>query len=131
MKIINLQYKDLTMSKKWSGNAVLDLFCKIVKGDKSDNIPALFKNCGPKTAIKYLSPLAGKNGGSFDVAYQLGVAFDKMKNHENAITNFKKAINIEPKYPKAFKRLGYAYNAAGKHEEAVECFKKAMELEEI
>lgn len=55
VKIINLQYKDLTMSKKWSGNAVLDLFCKIVIGDKSDNIPALFKNCGPKTAIKYFN----------------------------------------------------------------------------
>ena len=53
VKIINLQYKDLTNSKKWSGNADRDLFCKIVIGDKSDNIPPLFKNCGPKTAIKF------------------------------------------------------------------------------
>tara|TARA_A100001011_G_scaffold400267_1_gene513676 strand:+ start:2145 stop:2936 length:792 start_codon:yes stop_codon:yes gene_type:complete len=52
VKIINLQYKDLTTSKKWSGNAELDLFCKIVIGDKSDDIPPIFKRCGPKTAIK-------------------------------------------------------------------------------
>ena len=53
VKIINMQYKDLTDSKKWSGNAEQDLFCKIVIGDKSDDIPPLFKKCGPKTAIKY------------------------------------------------------------------------------
>ena len=55
VKIINMQYKDLTDSKKWSGNAEQDLFCKIVIGDKSDNIPPLFKKCGPKTAIKYFN----------------------------------------------------------------------------
>lgn len=55
VKIINLQYKDLTTSKKWSGNAELDLFCKIVIGDKSDDIPPIFKKCGPKTAIKYFN----------------------------------------------------------------------------
>ena len=55
VKIINMQYKDLTDSKKWSGNAEQDLFCKIVIGDKSDDIPPLFKKCGPKTAIKYFN----------------------------------------------------------------------------
>ena len=30
-----------------------DLFVKIVTGDKSDNIPGVFKKCGPKTACKY------------------------------------------------------------------------------
>lgn len=50
--IINLKYKLITDSKKWSGEAKKDLFCKIVMGDKSDNIPSIFKKCGPKTAIK-------------------------------------------------------------------------------
>ena len=30
-----------------------DLFCKILTGDISDNIPSVFPKCGPKTAIKY------------------------------------------------------------------------------
>ena len=53
VKLINLKYKYLTDSKKWSGNPKKDLFCKIVMGDKSDDIPSIFKKCGPKTAEKY------------------------------------------------------------------------------
>ena len=53
VKLINLKYKYLTDNKKWSGNPEEDLFCKIVMGDKSDNIPSIFKKCGPKTALKY------------------------------------------------------------------------------
>ena len=49
----NLKYQDLTKSKSSSGDAAQDLFCKVVSGDKSDNIPAMFKKCGIKTARKY------------------------------------------------------------------------------
>ena len=49
----NLKYQDLTQSKSASGDPVQDLFCKIVAGDKSDNIRSIFKKCGIKTAQKY------------------------------------------------------------------------------
>ena len=49
----NLKYQDLTQSKSSSGDAYQDLFCKIVGGDKSDNIRSIFKKCGLKTARKY------------------------------------------------------------------------------
>ena len=29
------------------------MFCKIITGDKSDNIPSVFPKCGIKTAEKY------------------------------------------------------------------------------
>ena len=32
-----------------------NLFCKIVTGDKSDNIPGIFRKCGIKTAEKLFS----------------------------------------------------------------------------
>jgi 5'-3' exonuclease len=51
--IYSLQYKDLTKAKSCSGNPEQDLFCKIVAGDKSDNISAVFDKCGPKTATKF------------------------------------------------------------------------------
>jgi 5'-3' exonuclease len=58
IKLINLKYKLLTDSKKWSGDPKQDLFCKIVMGDKSDDIPSVFKKCGPKTALKYYNDKA-------------------------------------------------------------------------
>jgi 5'-3' exonuclease len=41
--------------KKFNHNtdASCDLFCKILMGDTSDNIPSVFPKCGPKTALKY------------------------------------------------------------------------------
>lgn len=53
--LYNLAFKDLTQQKSCTGNAECDLFCKIVTGDTSDNIPSIFPKCGPKTALKYFN----------------------------------------------------------------------------
>ncbi len=55
IKIFNLKFKDITESKRCFKNPEKDLFCKIVAGDKSDNIPAIFPKCGIKTAEKYFN----------------------------------------------------------------------------
>jgi 5'-3' exonuclease len=52
VKIIDLSYKNVAEKKSSFGTAEANLFCKIVMGDTSDNIPSIFKKCGPKTAIK-------------------------------------------------------------------------------
>ena len=51
-QLFNLKYKNLCESKNSFGDANKDLFCKIVLGDKSDNISGIFKKCGIKTAEK-------------------------------------------------------------------------------
>lgn len=53
VQLYNLSYKKLTEQKSSTGNPDSDLFCKIVMGDISDNIPSVFPKCGPKTALKY------------------------------------------------------------------------------
>jgi len=53
VEIYNLSFKNLTEQKSSMGDATCDLFCKIVMGDTSDNIPAIFPKCGPKGALKY------------------------------------------------------------------------------
>ena len=53
VNLFNLSYKKLTDQKSCTGNPECDLFCKIVTGDPSDNIPSVFPKCGPKTALKY------------------------------------------------------------------------------
>ena len=51
--IYNLQGKPLTESKNSFNDPQKDLFCKIISGDKSDNICGVFDRCGLKTAEKY------------------------------------------------------------------------------
>ena len=51
--LIDLKFKNLRESKNSYKDAEKDLFCKIVSGDKSDNIPSVFPRCGQKTAAKY------------------------------------------------------------------------------
>ena len=53
VQIYNLAFKKLTEQKSSTGNAKCDLFCKVLLGDLSDNIPSVFPKCGPKTALKY------------------------------------------------------------------------------
>jgi len=52
VKIFDLKYKNIALQKSSLGNPKADLFCKIVMGDPSDNIPSVLKKCGPKTALK-------------------------------------------------------------------------------
>lgn len=51
--LMDLRFKNLRESKNSFKNSQMDLFCKIVSGDKSDNIPSVFPRCGLKTAAKY------------------------------------------------------------------------------
>jgi 5'-3' exonuclease len=53
VKIMTLQYKDITTSKHCSGSPDFDLFNKIISGDKSDNISPVFKKCNHSTIVKY------------------------------------------------------------------------------
>jgi 5'-3' exonuclease len=52
VKIFDLKFKNIAEQKSSTGNPKSDLFCKIVMGDTSDNIPSVIKKCGPKTALK-------------------------------------------------------------------------------
>lgn len=49
-EIMTLRHQN--MRKKSTGNRELDVFIKVVRGDKSDNIPSCFSRVGDKTATK-------------------------------------------------------------------------------
>jgi len=55
VSLFDLKLKDLTKSKNCTGISECDKFCKIICGDKSDNIKPVIKRCGMKTAIKYFN----------------------------------------------------------------------------
>ena len=51
-EIFTLKYKPIRTKKNSMYDSECDLFCKIITGDKSDNIPGVFKKCGKVTALK-------------------------------------------------------------------------------
>ncbi len=53
IQIYNLKLKPLQTEKNSTGDPNKDLFIKIVKGDKSDNIPKIFNRCGKKKIDYY------------------------------------------------------------------------------
>lgn len=53
----------------------------------------------------------------------------KMLNYSQTIIDCKIALEIDPKYSKAYGRLGFAYCGLGDYASALEYYKKALELE--
>lgn len=58
ISLFNLKFKSVNNPKNSFGCPKKDLLCKIIIGDKADNIPGLFKKCGPKTAEKYIHDIS-------------------------------------------------------------------------
>ena len=50
------------------------------------------------------------------------------KVFQKSIESFKKAIELDPKYPLPYNGLGMAYRQAGNLEGAIDCWGKALEL---
>ena len=81
--IYNLGFKKITDQKSSTGSAECDLFCKIVMGDISDNIPSVFPKCGPKTALKYYEDQA-----AFKKRLESDDAFISQYNTNKKIVDF-------------------------------------------
>jgi 5'-3' exonuclease len=79
LRIFNLSYKEIS-EKTLGGSAEADLFCKIVMGDVSDNIPSVLKKCGPKTALKYYN-----NREYFNEKMKKENAYDKFELNRKII----------------------------------------------
>jgi len=71
--IFDLSFKNISHQKSSTGDSKTDLFCKIVMGDLSDNIPSVLAKCGPKTALK---------------CYQHPEYFEERMKKENAYEKF-------------------------------------------
>ena len=76
IELYNLNFRKVNTEKNSFGDPERDLFYKIVAGDKSDNIPAIFKRGGKKKIMKcyddkeYFKNLLVKEYGS----EELGIA---------------------------------------------------------
>ena len=58
----------------------------------------------------------------------LGAFLANQKNFDEAIENYQKSIEINPKYAQAYNNLGIVFHKKNKIEEAIENYKKAINL---
>jgi len=59
------------------------------------------------------------------------IAYNKLNKQEEAIADYKKCIEIDPKYVKAYDRLGYTYLNLNNLHEAIEIFQKGLEVDPL
>lgn len=52
LKFQNIQIKNANLKDMKHGDPHIELWCKVLMGDLSDNIPSVFPKCGKKTALK-------------------------------------------------------------------------------
>jgi len=60
--------------------------------------------------------------------FDLGVVYRDQGNYSEAISNFKKVLNINPNNEGAWNSLGNVYETLGSKAEAVRCFDNAKKL---
>ena len=60
--------------------------------------------------------------------YKRGLSFHKEGKYDQAITNYTKAIEINPRLAQAYTNRGAVYLSTGKTEPACDDFRKACEL---
>ncbi len=61
--------------------------------------------------------------------YNRGAEEFKKRNYEESIRRFKVAVEIDPKFYRAWAYLAMAYAAAGKVDEAIEAYRKCIDVE--
>jgi tetratricopeptide (TPR) repeat protein len=80
--------------------------------------------------ISKLQPRLARGTGTPEEHYELGCAYLEKKLYEEAIRQFKKAIDLDPKYAEAHNNLGYAYFQQKQWELALRSYREATKHKE-
>ncbi len=63
----------------------------------------------------------------YRIYYQLGVAQEKLGNHEESIKAYNEAIKANPQFDASYNDLGSVYYNTGKYQDAINNFEKVLE----
>jgi tetratricopeptide (TPR) repeat protein len=78
-------------------------------------------------AVEILGPVAKR--GDWAVYFQRGIAYERLKEWEQAEPNFKKALELNPEQPQVLNYLGYSWVDKNLHlDEAMDMIRRAVEL---
>lgn len=81
------------------------------------------------SAIEYFKKaLPAKNIKEHEVYYMLGLCFENLNNNNESISNYEKAIELNPNEDEYWRHIGYVYFAAKKYKEAIDSFIKSVTI---
>ncbi len=64
----------------------------------------------------------------YRIYYQIGVAQEKLGNHEKSIQAYNEAIKANPQFDASYNDLGSVYYNLGKYQDAANSFEKVLEI---
>jgi choline-sulfatase len=79
-------------------------------------------------AARILETLARSDPNNAEVPLTLASVYFQQKNYDGAITEGRRAVEINPRYPVAVLDLALSYQAAGRLDEAIAGFERTLEL---
>ena len=88
----------------------------------------LLKNKKLAIAEKKCSALIKKIDENFEIFNIYAVILFQLKKYEEAIIQWEKAINLNPKYYYGYNNLGSAYFEINKFDRALQNFNKALQI---
>ena len=62
------------------------------------------------------------------VRVMLGIALHLQGKLDEAISHYRRALQIDPSYVKAYYNMGITFRAQGRHDQAISCYRKALRL---
>ena len=79
-------------------------------------------------AVKELEFLIPTHSDSFNLWYQLGLAYSGLNNYKKTIESLKKAVEINSKDYESWRLLAWAYSESGQFKESLFAFNRASNL---
>lgn len=75
------------------------------------------------------TPSPASLGADFLLLSHSAAAHSQKQNHTSAVSDARKALEIDPKFSKAYSRLGHALFSSGEYAQAVEAYEKGLEID--
>jgi tetratricopeptide (TPR) repeat protein len=130
-------YRKLAVShiKNGEPGIAIEVFQEAIKVnpgyvDIYDKIAEAFKKNRFNEYVEKITDIASRSGTQKASHYfNFGNNYTELKKYDQAIKNYQKAIDLDPKYTSAYSNMGFVLNNQRKYKEAVELLNKAIELD--
>src|SRR4030042_1966940 len=96
------------------------------KAEAKENLGnSLLRDGRYQDALKELIEASELEPNSPTVHFSIGRGYQGVREHERAISHYRKSLQLRPNYSDAWNNLGVSYGTMGNYDMAIEAFRKA------